>query len=107
MIEELRIVSLIPSATEIVYLLGLGKHLVTRSHDSNYPPQVVKKPVISSSFINNKMSSQEIDNAVRTSCHSGRSIFHIDQEKLARLSPNLILTQELCPVCAPSFTQVR
>jgi iron complex transport system substrate-binding protein len=105
--KQLRIVSLIPSATEIVYKLGLGNALVARSHDSNYPPEALHKPVLSEPAIDVSGSSAEIDNAVRTSLHTGRSIFHVDQQKLAELKPDLILTQELCKVCAPSFTDVQ
>jgi len=105
--ENLRIVSLIPSGTEIVYLLGLGDSLVGRSHDSNYPPDAASVPVISQGKISQKLSSREIDKKVKESLHRGTSLFHIDKKKLNRLKPNLILTQELCEVCAPSFTQVQ
>ncbi|HYE22357.1 MAG TPA: cobalamin-binding protein [Verrucomicrobiae bacterium] len=102
-----RIVSLIPSATEIVYLLGLGENLVGRSHDSNYPEEALKKKVISSPAIESNLNSLEIDKAVKNLLHQGTSVFHIDQKKLARLKPDIILTQELCKVCAPTFTQVH
>jgi iron complex transport system substrate-binding protein len=104
---DLRIVSLLPSATEIVYLLGLGDKLVGRSHDSNHPAEALSVPVISEGKIDQKMSSREIDTAVKESVHRGTSLFHIDQKKLARLKPTLILTQELCRVCAPNFDQVE
>lgn len=103
----MKIVSLIPSATEIVYLLDLQENLVARSHDSNFPGDALAKPVISAPTIGENLSSLEIDNAVRHSVHSGRSLFHLDQKLLADLSPSLILTQELCKVCAPSFTEVK
>jgi iron complex transport system substrate-binding protein len=102
-----RIVSLIPSATEIVYLLGLGDNLVGRSHDSDYPTEVLEKKIVSEPNIQEKLNSLEIDKAVKNLLHKGTSVFHIDQRKLARLKPDLILTQELCQVCAPSFTEVK
>lgn len=103
----MRIVSLIPSATEIVYLLGLGKNLVGRSHDSDYPKDVLQKTIVSDTIIDTNLPSREIDKKVRESAHSGRSLFHFDQEKIKKLKPDIILTQELCPVCAPEFNQVE
>lgn len=105
--SAMRIISLIPSATEIVYLLGLQENLVARSHDSNFPEDALAKTIISSPTIGENLSSLEIDNAVRESVHSGRSLFHLDQKLLADLRPSLILTQELCKVCAPNFTEVK
>ncbi len=106
MTQHPRIVSLIPSATEIVYLLGLGENLVGRSHDSNFPVDALKKKVISQPAIEENLNSLEIDKAVKNLVHHGNSVFHIDQKKLKRLKPDLILTQELCRVCAPTFTEV-
>ena len=99
--------SLVPSATEIVYLLGLGDFLAARSHDSNYPQEAVVKPVVSQSVLPAGLTSRQIDEAVRSSSHTGTSLFHVDQKKLSQLEPNLILTQELCQVCAPTFSQIQ
>ncbi len=107
MSTKTRIVSLIPAATEILYLLGLEENIVGRSHDSDYPLDVKKKKIISTPNIKQNLSSLEIDKAVKNLIHQGSSVFHIDQKKLNRLKPDLILTQELCPVCAPTFTEVK
>jgi iron complex transport system substrate-binding protein len=104
---NLKIVSLIPSATEILYLLGLGEHIVGVSHDSNFPAEAQSRFVISEPNIDGNLNSLEIDKAVKNLLHKGTSVFHIDQKKLSELKPDIILTQELCAVCAPSFTEVR
>ena len=105
--NDLRILSLLPAATEMVYLLGLEKYLVGVSSDCDYPPQVKRILKVTSSIISNAMSSLQIDQAVKSLVHRGSGVFHIDQEKLKKLKPNLILTQELCEVCAVGFNQVK
>lgn len=90
----MRILSLLPAATEIVYLLGLEKYLVW-------------DPKLTSSSISNAMTSLEIDMAVKRLGHRGNGVFHIDQKKVKELKPDLILTQELCSVCAISFTEIE
>lgn len=102
----MRIVSLLPSATEIVCELGLIDELVGISHDCDWPPEVQKKPVLTQAAVTQDMSSAEIDRMVRQLVHSGLSVYHLDAEKLRELRPDLILTQELCEVCAPSFSEV-
>jgi len=102
----MRIVTLLPSATEIVYALGLGKELVGVSHDCDYPPEVREKPVLSQSVVTSELTSREIDKTVKQRIHSGLSVYHIDAELLQKLKPDLILTQELCEVCAPSYSEV-
>lgn len=104
----MRIVSLLPSSTEIVYELGLGADLVGVSHDCDYPPDVTKKMCLTSIDIDPaKASSSVVNDWVAGKIHSGTSIYHIDQEALKKANPDLILTQELCEVCAPSFTEVK
>nr|BAL55796.1 periplasmic solute binding protein [uncultured Acetothermia bacterium] len=103
----MKIISLLPSATEIVYELGLGDCLVGVSHDCDWPPDVFKKPKLSQAVVHSEMPSAEIDAIVRERLHSGLSVYHIDAELLQKLNPDLILTQELCEVCAPSFDDVR
>jgi len=104
----MRIVSLLPSSTEIVYELGLGVDLVGVSHDCDYPPDVVNKICLTSIDIDSaKASSSAVNDWVVGKVHSGTSIYHIDQGALKEANPDLILTQELCEVCAPSFTEVR
>ena len=104
----MRIVSLLPSSTEIVYELGLGSDLVGVSHDCDYPPEVTKKICLTSIDIDPaKASSATVNEWVAGKVHSGTSIYHIDPGALKRANPDLILTQELCEVCAPSFTEVK
>lgn len=104
----MRIVSLLPGTTEIVFALGLGEHLVAVSHECDYPPQARSLPVITSSMINhNGVSSAEIDHLVSGQLRNGLSIYQLDHALLARLQPQLILTQALCEVCAVSFSQVE
>lgn len=105
--KNLRIVSLIPSATEIIYLLGLQKYLVARSAECNFPKDVLKKPVVVDCPVDEGMSSREIDQFFKNAGHQGRGFYHVDQKLLKKIKPNLILTQEFCEVCAIPFTQVK
>ncbi len=104
----MRIVSLLPSATEIVCALGLRDRLVGISHDCDWPPDLAREvPVLTDPAVHEGMSSAEIDQTVKERTHQGLSVYHLDAEKLRELRPDLILTQELCEVCAPSFADVR
>ena len=103
----MRIVSLLPSATEIVCALGLSDALVGVSHDCDFPPEVRRKPVLSEAIIAAPQSSPAIEARIRGVVHTGKSVYHLDDAALARLDPDLILTQELCAVCAPSYTLVQ
>jgi iron complex transport system substrate-binding protein len=102
-----RIVTTLPSATEIVALLGLEDKLVGITHECDYPPSVKTKPVVMRSvFDTTHMTSREIDDNVISHVTSGRSVYAIDEELLGRLSPDLIITQELCEVCATPLREV-
>ena len=102
-----RIVSLLPSATEIVCALGLEENLVGVTHECDFPPSVVGKPVLTSSRISHaEMSSAEIDHAVRSQLDGHGSIYNLDEKLLAELKPDLVVTQELCEVCAVSYKTV-
>jgi iron complex transport system substrate-binding protein len=103
-----RIVSLLPSATEIVCALGLEDALVGITHECDYPPTVAGKPSLTASRISHeRMTSAEIDHAVRSQLDGHGSIYDLDEEKLRALNPDLILTQELCDVCAVSYERVE
>jgi iron complex transport system substrate-binding protein len=103
----MRIVSLVPSATEITCALGLADALVGISHDCDFPPDVLGKPVLSEAAITVTEPSGAIEDRIRGLVHAGRSVYHLAEEALTRLAPDLILTQELCTVCAPSYSLVK
>jgi iron complex transport system substrate-binding protein len=104
----MRICSLLPSATEIVAELGLVESLVGISEECDWPPEVHSLPVVTASRVDtNRLSSLEIDKAVREAVGDGRPLYAIDRELLEALQPDLILTQNLCAVCAVSADHVR
>lgn len=99
-----RIVSLLPSATEIVCALGLEDALVGITHECDYPPAVVGKPQLTASRISHQtMTSAEIDHAVRSQLDGHGSIYDLDEAQMRALKPDLVITQELCDVCAVSY----
>jgi iron complex transport system substrate-binding protein len=103
-----RICSLLPSATEIVYALGLGDRLVGVTHECDYPPEAREKPHLTSSAIDSHaLPAADIDRAVRESLADEATIYHLDRDVLERVNPDLILTQELCEVCAVGPDIVR
>ena len=102
-----RIVSFLPSATEILYELGVGDRIVGVTHECNYPEQAKSKPrVIHSSFDPNTMTSQEIDNKVIDLMHSGKDIYILDDEILKKANPDLIIAQGICEVCSPYTKEI-
>ena len=102
-----RIVSFLPSATEIACALGLADSLVGITHECDYPPEVRSKPVVVRNVLPiEQMSQSEIDRAVAERMRQGQSLYQIDEELLRQLEPDLILTQNLCQVCAPSGNEV-
>jgi len=104
--NELKIASLLPSTTEIVCALGLEKNLVGITHECNFPPTIAEKPHLTASRISHEtMSSREIDHAVRSNLDGHGSIYDLDEKLLEQ--PDLILTQELCEVCAVSYKTVQ
>lgn len=104
----MRIVSLLPSTTEIVCALGLADSLVGITHECDYPASVADKPRLTASRISQEtMTSREIDHAVRSQLDGHGSIYDLDEDRLRELNPDLILTQELCDVCAVSYKTVE
>lgn len=102
-----RIVSLLPAATEILHYLGLADRLVGVSDDCDWPREVRDLPSVSVSRIDDTQPSASIDEQVREQAHAGRSLYHVDEDRLEELDPDLVVTQEQCDVCAPSFDDVR
>lgn len=102
-----RIVSFLPSATEMVCALGLGEQLAGITHECDYPPEVKGKPVVVRNALPvERMSQREIDEAVAKRLSEGLSLYEVDERLLEELAPDLILTQNLCQVCAPSGNEV-
>ena len=102
-VAPVRICSFLPSATEIVAELGLSGSLVGVSEECRWPPEVVGKPVVTAARIDPAtMSSLEIDEAVRASVRDGRSLYSVDADLIDALAPDVIVTQDLCAVCAVS-----
>ena len=95
-----RIISLLPSATEIVAALGFVEHLVGRSHECDFPPGVEKLPICSSTKVPVDGNSYEIDERVKEIVAEGLSVYRVDVDRLRELQPDLILTQTQCAVCA-------
>jgi iron complex transport system substrate-binding protein len=103
-----RIVSLLPSATEIAFALGLGDQVVAVSHECDYPPEARQRPAVTRSPLHgHHLSSREIDRRTTEQLHEGGTLYFLDAEHLAALAPDLILTQELCHVCAVAQPEVE
>ena len=103
----MRICSLLPSATEIIAELGLIESLVGVSEECRWPPEVIGKPVVTAARIDAaSLTSLEIDEVVRDSVRDGVSLYTVDAELIGALAPDLIVTQDLCTVCAVSSGQL-
>jgi len=101
-----RIVSLVPHATELLFALGLGPDVVGVTHECDYPPQAPKRPRVTRDVLPAGLSARAIDAAVRERTLEGQAIYELDRRALERLAPDLIVTQQLCPVCAVSYEEV-
>lgn len=105
--QNLRIISLLPGATEIVATLGLTNSLVGRSHECDYPPEVKKLPICTEAQLNSEQPSAQIDTDVRKLVEAALSIYQIKTDVIEQLQPTHILTQDQCDVCAVSFSDVE
>jgi iron complex transport system substrate-binding protein len=103
----MRIASLVPSATELLFELGLGDDIVAVTHECDYPPAASDLPHITRSMIGMGLSAGEIDEAVRKLTSQGKALYALDEEALDELDPDLIVTQAVCEVCAVSYEDVK
>ena len=103
----MRIVSLLPSATEILFAIGAGDELVGVTHECDFPEAARHLPVLTASSLPSSSSSAQIDSHVRKNLHEGSGLYTLDSDLLADLEPDLIVTQELCAVCAVSYDLVN
>ncbi|MEK6983575.1 MAG: cobalamin-binding protein [Nanoarchaeota archaeon] len=103
----MKIVSLLPSSTEIAFALGLGDYMVGVSHECDFPEEAKFKQVLTKSKIDSLKKSGEIDKDVMALVKNGLSVYNIDENKLRQLQPDIILTQDQCEVCAVSLKDVQ
>jgi iron complex transport system substrate-binding protein len=102
----MRIVSLVPHATELLFALGLGEAVIAVTHECDYPPQALERRRVTRDALPPGLSAAEIDAAVRERTQCGEAIYELDEDALQELEPELIVTQALCPVCAVSYSEV-
>jgi iron complex transport system substrate-binding protein len=102
----MRIVSLVPHATELLFALGLGDEVIAVTHECDHPPRAGTLPRVTRDVLPPGLTSGEIDAAVRERTAAGLSIYELDEALLTQLAPDLIVTQALCPVCAVSYEDV-
>ena len=102
----MRIASLVPSATELLFELGLGDQVVTVTHECDWPPEAATRPKLTSSVIPSGLAAADIDRLVRETVGRGAPLYRLDRGRLARAEPDLIVTQAVCEVCAVSFDDV-
>ena len=103
----MRVVTLLPGETEIVAALGGGGHLVGISHECDYPPSVLHLPRVTSTPLDPALPSGAIDAQVRRLRNEGRAVIAVDAEGMRRLAPDVVITQDLCEVCAVAEGQVH
>ncbi len=103
----MRIVSLVPSATELLFALGLGSDVIAVTHECDFPPAAQELPRVTRDVLPSGLSSAQIDAAVKERTLAGDSIYELDTDLLRDLRPDLIVTQALCSVCAVSYEDVR
>lgn len=103
----MRIASLVPSATELLFALGLGDQVVAVTHECDFPPEAADLPQLTASVIPEGLAPAEIDERVKAQTTEGKSLYTLDEELLREEEPDLIVAQQLCDVCAVSFDDVR
>jgi iron complex transport system substrate-binding protein len=102
----MRIASLVPSATEMLFALGLGRSVVGVTHECDFPAEAAELPHLTATVLPPGLSAGEIDTAVKAIVGEGRALYTLDEERLAELAPDLIVTQAVCEVCAVSYDDV-
>jgi iron complex transport system substrate-binding protein len=102
----MRIASLVPSATEMLFALGLGDRVVAVTHECDFPPQARALPPLTRTVLPAGLDPAEIDGAVKATIGEGRALYALDEERLAAVAPDLIVTQAVCDVCAVSYEDV-
>src|SRR4051812_18781129 len=104
--SPMRIASLVPSATEMVFAAGLGDSVVAVTHECDYPPAAASRPRLTRTVIPPGLSAREIDAEVKRVVGEGRALYELDERELERAAPDLIVTQAVCEVCAVSYEDV-
>src|ERR1700712_2854191 len=99
----MRIASLVPSSTEMLFALGLGESVVGVTHECDFPPPASELPHLTATVLPAGLSSAEIDAAVKRIVGEGKALYSLDERQLAQLAPDLIVTQAVCEVCAVSY----
>ena len=102
----MRIASLVPSATEMLFALGLGGDVVGVTHECDFPPRAASLPHLTATVLSEGLDAGGIDAAVKEVVGEGRALYSLDEERLAELAPDLIVTQAVCEVCAVSYEDV-
>src|SRR5687767_10812955 len=102
----MRIASLVPSSTEMLFELGLGDDVVAVTHECDWPPAAASLPHLTSTVVPDGLSAAEIDRTVRETVAAGRPLYELDRDRLEEQAPDLIVTQAVCDVCAVSYDDV-
>ncbi len=102
----MRVASLVPSATEMLFAVGLGDSVVAVTHECDFPREARSLPHLTRTVLPEGLTAGEIDTAVKATVGEGRALYELDEERLAQLEPDLIVTQAVCDVCAVSYEDV-
>jgi iron complex transport system substrate-binding protein len=102
-----RICSLVPAATEILFALGLGDQVVGVTHESDWPPEAAQRPAVTAALVETaELTSVEIDQAVADAAGNGKPLYAVDADVWAQINADVVIAQELCEVCAVSTDQL-